>query len=178
LEVTKLGEGSFIEAWNLGAQTCQRLAKSGSLKFSDVREMWSEFPYATPTTQGDVSISGSEELEKKFIADMDKLKEMREKYIERQYLRPLLENPGDHRTRMELAYTSIEAEDYNNAISVLMNLLDIDMRAEAYYLIGFSYANKKDFSSAVHFAEEVVRYAPQHQGYKRGLEFFREQEKE
>ena len=172
IEVTKLGEGSFMEAWELGAQTCQRLGTMDGL-IADVREVWPEYPYALPSIEEEIKPPDTEELERSFVDDMAELQAIREKYVERTYIRPLLENPENHRRRMELGYTLLESGDYNNAISTLMNLLDTDLKAEAYYLIGFSYAKKEGFEEAVRFAEKAVKHDPQHLGYKRGLEFFK-----
>ena len=92
VEVTKLGEGSFMEAWELGAKTCQRLQKMDEL-VTDVRKVWPEYPYALPSIAEEIKPPDSEELERAFIDDMAQLKMMREAYVERQYLRTLLEDP-------------------------------------------------------------------------------------
>ena len=104
------------------------------------------------------------------IGDMEELQLIREEYIEQKYIVPLLQNPGDHRRRMEFAQTRIELGEFNNAISILMNLLDTDLRAEAYYLIGFTYAGKKNFSSAVRYVEKALEYDPENRGYQYSLE--------
>ena len=46
VEITQLGEGSFMEAWELGAKTCQRLREADALSVTDVRQVWPEYPYA------------------------------------------------------------------------------------------------------------------------------------
>ena len=169
IEVTKLGEGSFIEAWELGAKTCQRLQNMDEL-VTDVRKVWPEYPYALPSIEEEIKPPDSEELERAFIDDMEELRVIREEYIERQYLHPLLENPTNYRRRMEFAHTLIESGDFNNAISTLMHLLDTDLRAEAYYFIGYSYAAKKNFKEAVYYIKKALGYDPENRGYKHSLE--------
>ena len=169
VEVTKLGEGSFMEAWELGAKTCQRLQNLDEL-VTDVRKVSPDYPYALPSIEEEIKPPDSEELERAFIDDMAQLGMIREEYVERQYIRPLLENPGNHRRRMELAHTLIESEDFNGAISTLMHLLDTDLKAEAFYLIGYVYAGKMDFEAAIRYIEKALEYDPENRGYRYSLE--------
>jgi len=169
IEVTKLGEGSFMEAWELGAKTCQRLGNMDEL-VTDVRKVWPEYPYALPIVEGDIQPPDSEELERAFIDDMEQLKMIREGFVERQYLRPLLEDPINYQRRMELAHTLIQSGDFNNAISTLMHLLDTDFKTEAYYFIGYSYAGKMDFEAAIQYIKKALEHDPENRGYKRSLE--------
>ena len=170
VEVTKLGEGSFMEAWELGAQTCERLASKGALRITDVREVWTDYPYALPLVEGEYQTPDASTFEKTFLLDIRTLREMREAYVDREYIRPLLQDPDDHFRRMNLAKTRIEAEDYQNAIGWLMPLLDTDDKAEAYYLIGYIFAGQKDFESAVTYFEKALKHEPDHSGYARTLE--------
>ena len=174
VEVTKLGEGSFMDAWELGARTWQRLQDMDEL-VTDVRGVWSEYPYALPSFEEEIKPPDSEELERAFIEDMAQLQMIRERYIERTYIRPLLENPGNHRRRLELGYTLLEADDYNNAISALMHLLDTSFAAEAYNLIAICYAGREDYEMAIHYMEKAVESAPELREYKRRLEALEEE---
>ena len=172
VEVTKLGEGSFVEAWELGARTCQRLRDLDAM-VTDVREAWPEYPYALPSVSEEIEPPDSEELERSFAEDMAHLGMLREVYVERKYIHPLLEDPKNHRLRMQLAKTRIETENFNEAISTLMSLLDTDMRAEAYYFIGYSYAGKKNFEEAVRYVGLALEHDPENRGYRYSLEVLR-----
>ena len=169
VEVTKLGEGSFMEAWELGARTCQRLRDMDGL-VTDVREVWPEYPYALPSVQGEIKPPDSEVLERSFAENIAQLGKLREGYVERHYIRPLLETPENHRLRMQLAKTWIETGNFNEAISTLMNLLDTDLKAEAYYFIGYSYAGKRNFEEAVRYMGEALEHDPENRGYRNSLE--------
>ena len=137
---------------------------------TDVRDVWPEYPYALPSIAEEIKPPDSEELERAFIDDMAQLKMMREAYVERQYLRTLLEDPTNHRRRMAFAQTLIQSGDYNNAISTLMHLLATDRKAEAYYLIGYSYAGKSDFDAAIRYIEKALEHDPENKGYQSSLE--------
>ena len=170
VEVTKLGEGSFIEAWELGAKICKSLRKEDMPGSTSVREAWSRYPYALPSHQEEIKPPDSEELERSFVEGMTQLQIMREGYIERKYIEPLLQNPDDHRRRMDLAKTQIESNSFNEAISTLMYLLNTDLKGEAYYYIGFSYAGKTDYEAAVRYVEKALEHDPENRGYENSLE--------
>jgi len=172
IEVTKLGEGSFIEAWELGARTCQRLQNMDEL-VTDVRKVWPEYPYALPSIEEEIVPPDSEELERAFVDDMEQLQAIREEFVEKKYIGPLLQNPEDHQRRMELAHTLIQSGDFNGAISTLTPLLSTDFKPEAYYLIGFSYAGKKSFQEAVLYIEKALEHDPENRGYQYSLEVLR-----
>jgi hypothetical protein len=122
VEVTKLGEGSFIEAWALGAKICKRLAADHSLKITDVRQAWSDYAYALPTYEAEINLPDAEFLKNTLRLNLDGLERWREDYVQRTYITPLLQNPKDHQRRLALAQTRIETEDYNDAISHLLPL--------------------------------------------------------
>ena len=172
VEVTKLGEGSFMEAWELGAKTCQRLQNVGEL-VTDVRKVWPEYPYALPSIEEEIKPPDSEELDRAFVDDMEQLQAIRDRYIERTYIRSLLEDPENHRRRMELGYTLMESGDFNNAISTFSHLLDTPLKAEAYNLIGICYAGQKNYEAATRYMEKAVEYDPKREVYKRRLEVLR-----
>jgi hypothetical protein len=177
VEVTKLGEGSFMEAWALGAKTSRRLKAAGMLGITDVSEVWPEYPYALPAIEQEVKPPDSAELEKSFIDGMVQLQAMREDYVERKYIEPLLRNPEDHQARMKLAHTLIQSGDFNNAISTLMALLDTEQKAEAYYYIGFSYAGKMNFKAAVSYMERALEHDPGNEGYIYSLSLIKKEHK-
>jgi ligand-binding sensor domain-containing protein len=169
VEVTKLGEGSFIDAWELGAQTCEELASEGALRITDVRDEWADYPYALPSVESEFEIPSVGTFQQAFLLDLDVFSKMREEYVDREYIRPLMQDPNDHFRRMNLARTRIEAEDYQNAIGWLMPLLNTDDRAEANYLMGYALAGQKDFRSAVTYFEKALEYEPDHSGYADAL---------
>ena len=174
VEVTKLGEGSFIDAWELGAATYSRLKDPEEL-VTDVRAVWLDYPYALPTVAGEVEAPDARLLERAFVANMAQLQTFRDRYIERTYIRPLLEKPANYRLRMELAYTLLEAGDYNNAISTLMHLLETDVRAEAYNLIAICYASLENYELAALYMGKAVEHSPGHRMYERRLAVLKSQ---
>ena len=173
VEVTKLGEGSFMEAWELGAKTCARLADAGDLRITDVQEAWFEYPYALPPGSAAVEPPDSEQLERAFRADLDALRRVREKHVQQEYIRPLLRNPDNHGLRLDLARVRIESEDYNGGISVLMGLLETELRAEAQFLIGYAYVGLDDFETAIRHMGEAVEVDPDNVIYASRLEMLR-----
>ena len=173
VEVTKLGEGSFLEAWELGAKTCAVLATEGELKITDVRDVWAVYPYALPTIEGELDYPNADQFDQGFQASFNGLQEMRERYVEENYIEPLMMNPDDHFRQMNYAKTRIEAEDYNDAIGLLMPLLKTDYGAEAYYMIGFVNAGKKNYKSAIRFMEKALELEPGNEDYSRSVEFLR-----
>ena len=170
IEVTKLGEGSFLDAWELGARTCQRLAAAGQLQVTDVRDAWAQFAYALPEDMESVEAPDGEALESAWLAGIQGLRQWRESYVEQRYITPLLENRLDYQQRLALAKTRIESEDYNDAISHLLPLLDSEIKAEALYLIGYAYTGKDDLEKAVLYVEKAVEADPENGGYRRSLE--------
>ena len=78
-----------------------------------------------------------------------------------------------HELRMELAQTRVESEDYNGAITALMPLLDTPLRAEGLYLIGYAYAGRKDYRSAVTYIEQALQAEPDNVGYAASLKVLR-----
>ena len=173
VEVTKLGEGSFLEAWELGAKTCAVLAAEGSLEITDVREVWSDYPYATPTTEGELTYPDAEQFDQNFQASFRGLQAMRERYVEKEYIEPLMMDPGDHLRQMNFAKTRIEAEAYNDAIGLLMPLLSTDFGAEAYYMIGYANAAKKNYEAAIRYMEKALELEPENEGYSKSLQFLK-----
>ena len=133
VEVTKLGEGTFMDAWELGAQICNRLASRDGLQVTEVREAWQDYPYALPKVEGELQLPDAEQVETRLVADLAQLREMREDQVQHRYIQPLMDEPGNHELRMELAQTRVESEDYNGAITALMPLLDTPLRAEGLY---------------------------------------------
>ena len=169
VEVTRLGEGSFTEAWELGAKTCSRLMEAGQLRVTDVRDVWPEYPYALPLVEGDLKLPDADLFEKAFLADLSSFQAMREDYVERTYIRPLIENPDDHLRRMDLARVRVESEDYNGAISALTSLLNTELKAEAYYLIGYAYAGQKNHETAVAYFEKALEHDSGNEDYAHSL---------
>ena len=170
IEVTKLGEGSFMQAWELGARNVQRLAEEDMLTITDVRDVWNDFPNAHPGSSGKMDLPNPVQFENGFNEDLSRLSELREQYIDRTYIRPLMADPSDHDRRLDLGRTRIESERYAEAIGWLMPLLQTDHRAEAYYLIGYAYAGKKDYGAAAQYIEMAVVADPSNEGYSRSLE--------
>jgi len=135
--------------------------------------LWPEYPYALPSIEEEIVPPDSEELERAFVDDMEQLQAIREEFVEKKYIGPLLQNPEDHQRRMELAHTLIQSGDFNGAISTLTPLLSTDFKPEAYYLIGFSYAGKKSFQEAVLYIEKALEHDPENRGYQYSLEVLR-----
>lgn len=175
VEVTRLGEGSFAEAWRLGAETCNQLQSAAALKITDVREAWAEYPYALPGSGPEIVLPGQEVLRGLLLAGVLELGRLRGQYVERRYIGPLLANPGDHQRRLEYGRTLIESEDYNSGIAVLMPLLDAPLQGEASYLIGYCFARRGSYAEAVRYAERAVKAEPDNDAYQHGLAYFRAQ---
>ena len=170
VEVTKLGEGSFLEAWELGARICKRLQAAGNLQITDVRQVWSEFPYALLSQTEQIELPDVDILEKAFQTDQQALRELREDYVEQQYILPLLDNPQNHSRRMDLARMRIESREYNQAISTLLPLLDTEQGSEALYLIGYAHAGKQEYERALTYFEQALTRAPNNVHYARSVE--------
>ena len=166
VEVTKLGEGSFMDAWELGAKTCARLAEAGPLQITDVRTAWLEYPYALPPGSEVVEPPESDQLERSFLADLKALQRLRDDHLQREYIRPLLSDPDDHELRLRLARARIEAEDYNDGISGLTQLLRTDLRAEASFWIGYAYVGLDDYGAAIQHMEKALEADPDNWIYR------------
>ena len=173
VEVTKLGEGSFLEAWELGAKTCAVLAAEGALEITDVREVWSDYPYAAPMIEEDLVCPDAEQFDQNFQSSFRGLQSMRERYVEREYIEPLMADPDDLLRQMNFAKTRIEAEEYNDAIGLLMPLLSTEFGAEAYYMIGYANAGKKNYEAGIRYIEKAVELEPENEGYAQSLQFLR-----
>jgi len=173
VEVTKLGEGSFLEAWTLGAKTCQRLSAAGNLEVTLVRQAWTEYPYALLTDQQEVQLPDADLLKGALQSNLNGLHKWRERYVDEIYIGPLLENSQNHYRRLALAKTRIEAEGYNDAISALMPLLDTKVEAEALYLIGYAYAGKGQYQDALDYFARAVSKEPENSHYSGSLETLR-----
>jgi tetratricopeptide (TPR) repeat protein len=170
VEVTKLGEGSFMEAWELGMKICRRLEAEGGLRITDVREVWAQYPYVLPTVDGEVQLPDAEGLERFFLSNVAEFHRLREDYVKRRYILRLIENPDDHVRRIELAQTKIESEDYNDAITAVLPLLHSDYQDYANYLIGCADAGQDDFETAAQYFERALEQDPGNPNYERGLE--------
>ena len=157
IEVTKLGEGSFLDAWELGALTSQELKSSGKLELTDVQSAWADYGYAQPVIPGDVTLPNRDVLEGGLLTGLQGLQDWRESFVNRAYIRPLLANPQDHHLRMSLAKTRMESEDYNGAISTLVPLLDTSLKGEALFLIGYGYAKQKAYPEAVQYLQQAAQ---------------------
>ncbi|MFC1525838.1 two-component regulator propeller domain-containing protein [Candidatus Latescibacterota bacterium] len=173
VEVTVLGEGTFMEAWDLGARTSARLQAAGGLRLTEVSEAWQDYKYALPPASEQVEPPTGEGLARSFLGALDGLATARERYIESRYVRPLLENPDDLALRLEYGLSQFESADYNGAISTAAPLLGTAHDAEAAYLIGSAYVGKKDLVMAVTYMERAVAGAPENWGYARSLEVVR-----
>ncbi|MDP6041875.1 MAG: tetratricopeptide repeat protein [Candidatus Latescibacteria bacterium] len=169
IEVTKLGEGSFMEAWDLGMKTCERLMAQGELKITDVREAWTQYPYALPSIVEELEPPDPDALERLFLSDIKAFQILQKKYETREYILPLIKNPNDHIRRIKLVQTKIESEDFNDAILTLIPLLNTEYRAEAQFLMGCAYAGQNDIRSAVAAFEKALEYDPENSDYANGL---------
>jgi ligand-binding sensor domain-containing protein len=173
IEVTKLGEGSFMEAWELGAKICHRLMLEESLYVTDVGEAWAEYPYALPISENTIEFGNSDRIKQSFQKNIKELHNLREQYVNYAYVQPLIENTGDTLRRINFAKTRIEGEEYNDAIAMLMPLLHTSHRAEAYYLIGYAYVGQKNYQTAIQYFERALGIKPEHTGYAQSLEIIR-----
>ncbi|MBT5832630.1 MAG: tetratricopeptide repeat protein [Candidatus Latescibacteria bacterium] len=169
IEVTKLGEGSFMDAWDLGLKICERLQPQGALKITDVRRAWGKYPYALPEITGEWEHPDPEALERFFQTDINAFQKLRNEYVQREYILPLIQNPKDHIRRIELVQTKIEAEDFNDAIITAVPLLETEYRAHAYFLMGCAYAAQKDIRSAVTYFEKALENDPENPDYANSL---------
>jgi len=169
VEMTKLGEGSFLEAWDLGARICQRLASKNALHITDVRTAWPQYPYAMPTAS-EVQWTPSEPLQRALLDGLHQFRKRQENHVEATYIRPLLQNPRNYNLRIELAKTRIESAEYNDAIATLMPLLDTRHKAESLYLIGYAYAGKEDYQNASHYVAQALTQDPDNFHYQRSFE--------
>ena len=136
---------------------------------TDVREVWARYPYALPSAAVEVSLPDPDALERFFLSDMARFQHLREAHVKRMYIGPLIENPHDHLRRIELAQTKIESEDFNDAITAALPLLDTDYRASAYYLIGCAYAGQNDLRAAAVYFKKALEHDPENQAYASGL---------
>ena len=174
VEVTALGEGSFLKAWELGAATCDRLAADGELQITDVRAAWAEYPYALPEIELELEPPDGDMLGNAFASDISGIQKMRDDYVKRRYLLPLMDNPDDYGRRIDYARSKVEGEEFNDAVALLMPLLDTDLKAEAHYLIGFAYAGQKDYPLAIRYFEKALEGDPDNVDYAHGLDVLRE----
>jgi len=174
VEVTALGERPFMEAWELGAETCERLTADGELQITDIRQVWARYPYALPEVEGlDLELPASEVLEDAFAEYISGMQRARDDYVKRHYVLPLLGNPSEHERRAAFGRARLEAGDYLDAIAILMPLLDTDLKSEAYYLIGYAYVGQKDYALAVRHFENALQHDPENEDYAEGLRVLR-----
>jgi len=177
VEVTKLGEGTFMEAWKLGAEIVGRMAAQGTLRITDVRQAWSRFPYALPVNETTVKLPLGEGFNRTFLDNMRLFHKQREDYIKETYINPLEKDPSDHQKRFNLVRTKLESEDFNDAISNAIPLLNTPYRAEAYYLIGCAYASQDDIEQAYASMHQAVNEAPNNEDFRQGLEVLKKMRK-
>ena len=168
VEMTMLGEGNFLEAWALGAATCQRQGYTAA-RSTEVRAVWPEYPYALLPDDEELELPEPSALEAAFNAGLVGLEQLRAAYIDRQYLRPLLDAPDDHGLRLDFAHMQIQAAEYTQAISTLMVLLQTEHRADALYYIGFCYAGLEQYAAAVDYMRKALEADPDNRGYQRSL---------
>jgi ligand-binding sensor domain-containing protein len=176
IEVTKLGEGSFMEAWDLGVQIVRRLHDKGELGITDVRDAWGYFPYANlaAADSSTVELPSGEAFERTFAAEMQRFEASRHEYVKQRYILPLAADPEAHDVRLGLVRTKIEADEHNDAVVAAMPLLQTRHAAEANYLIGCAYASQNDWLRAIGAFERAVDAEPDNPQYRDGLKILRQ----
>ena len=147
-----------------------------ALRITDVRQAWAEYPSALLADAQEIQPPDSDLLEHSGLANLEELARAREEYARREYIRPLLADPGDSQLRLRFARSRIEAEDYNGGIAALTPLLGTEpqVRAEAPFLIGYAHAGLGDFQGALEFIEQAVASDPDNGIYARRLAILRE----
>ena len=121
----------------------------------------------------DLVYPDAEQFDQNFQSSFRGLQSMRERYVEREYIEPLMADPDDLLRQMNFAKTRIEAEEYNDAIGLLMPLLSTEFGAEAYYMIGYANAGKKNYEAGIRYIEKAVELEPENEGYAQSLQFLR-----
>lgn len=174
VEVTVLGEGSFLDAWKLGAQTCARLEAEGLLRVTQVQEAWARHPYAVPPETVDIKLPDPDLVEPRYLEDRKAMRRLRRNHIQREYIRPLLQNPADHSRRLGLARVHLESEEYNEGISALVPLLDTALGADALFLIGYAYVGLEDYEAGVEHMARAAARDPDNQVFQTRLAALRE----
>ncbi|MEE3234586.1 MAG: tetratricopeptide repeat protein, partial [Candidatus Latescibacterota bacterium] len=90
------------------------------------------------------------------------------KFFEVTYIRPLLSDPNNDLVRLNMAKSHIESEEFNLALGHLP-LVSGTFKAQALYLIGYSYAGLGDYENASKYVEQALEMDPQHTGYMESL---------
>ena len=138
----------------------------------------SVYPYALPPDMPEIESPDVNRVESAFLKGRHQLRDRRDQYIARQYIRPLLDDPQDHRRRMELGHALIQSGDYNGAIAALTPLLATSLRAEAFYNIGCAYAGQGDLASAADYVGKALDQDPWSLRYDQGLRVLRAEQGE
>lgn len=160
VEVTKLGVGTFMEAWESGARTCRERSQRGDLKITDVRQAWVDYPSVLPTAIAEIDMPSPGAVEDRLVDDLSGLAAWRGEFVQRRYVRPLLRQPGDLALRLDLARTRLESGDYNGSITALVPLFGTDRQVEALILIGIAYAGLGDYATALQHMEAAAEREP------------------
>jgi ligand-binding sensor domain-containing protein/tetratricopeptide (TPR) repeat protein len=173
VEITKLGEGGFFDAWDLGARTTSKLKSEGRLRITDVGAAWNRYPNALSGIQDSTALPSTNEIAIRLRDSVERLRQARTDHILSRYVQPLLDNPANHRRRLELAKVRIETADYDEAISTLMPLVESPLRPEALFHIGYAYAGLGDVERALTYIELASEAAPLNRGWAHAVESLR-----
>ena len=169
IEVTVLGEDRlFMDAWELGAKIVQENDIKDPDSFTIVSEAWMTYPYGDVEKKFNVDVPSGEFLRKSLRENLNRLEQMRDEYFEKTYVTPLLKNAHDDSLRMKMAMAHIESNRFRLALSQLP-LISNDLKSEAFYLMGYSYAGLENYELAAEYVEKAISMDPNHTGYMESL---------
>ena len=169
-EVTKIGE-SFIEAWQLGAEECLGLAKSGQFRIIKTSDAWQEYEPSPPKFSWSIAPPDKQVLKNKFGNDQSEMKDIMNAYIHRKYIEPLNENPDNHDLRFELAQVYVAIREYVLSISEYQRLIERNIDpARSYNNIGIAFFLKSEIKQAAQNFKKAMDLEPDDEGIQKNLE--------
>jgi ligand-binding sensor domain-containing protein len=169
IEVTVLGEGRlFFDAWELGAKTLSKIDTSLPNALVVVSDAWSVYPYGDLQEEYSIEWPTADLLRNNLRENLDQIEDMHGVFFDNTYVRPLLKNPNDDQLRLNMARAHIESGKFYLALTQLP-LISGTLKAQALYLIGYSYAGLGDLRFAAGYIEEAIKLQPEHFGYMESL---------
>jgi|GEM_PF-1147032 len=169
IEVTVLGEDRlFLDAWELGAKILKTVDTSEPGVITIVSDAWNKYPYGDLQEEYSIDWPEADLLKKNLRDNLDRIGDLRSKFFEVTYIRPLLGDPNNDLVRLNMAKSHIESEEFNLALGHLP-LVSGKFKAQALYLIGYSYAGLGDYENAAKYVEQALEMDPQHTGYMESL---------
>ncbi len=169
IEVTVLGEDRlFFDAWELGAKILKTVDVNQPGVITTVSEAWDKYPYGDLKDGYSINLPTADLLRNNLRENFERIEDLRNNFFEITYIRPLLHDPNNDLVRFNMAKAHIESEEFHLALGHLP-LLSAEFKAEALYLIGYSYAGLGDFENAAEYVERALEIDPDHTGYMESL---------